>query len=162
MCSILHAWANLYLFYVLWCSEAFRFCHLSLALLLVQKWQICPKNCVQIYMIRLILTLQNEFWGVQSTSGVSIYHQMSELVKNNQKNFHQICPSEIGLLPYFINFWLENLVKWSKRPIFGRKFWWKLFWLFCTNSDVWWWMETPGVLWIPQNTFWRVRISRIM
>ena len=47
---------------------------------------------------------------------------MSELVKNNQKNFHQICPSEIGLLPYFINFWLENLVKWSKRPIFGRKF----------------------------------------
>ena len=121
MCSILHAWANLYLFYVLWCSKAFRFFHLSLALLLVQKWQICPKNCVQIYMIRLILTLQNEFWGVQSTSGVSIYHQMSELVKNNQKNFHQICPSEIGLLPYFINFWLENLVKWSNKTNFWEK-----------------------------------------
>ena len=62
-------------------------------------------------MIRLILTLEIVFGGVQSTSGVSIYHQMSELVKNKQKNFHQICPSEIGLLPYFISFWLENLVK---------------------------------------------------
>ena len=162
MCSKLHPSAIFDLFYVLWCSEAFRFCHVSFLLLLVQKWQICPKICVQIYMIWLILTLEIVLGGVQSTSGVSIYHQISELVKNNQKKFHQICPSEMGLFPYFINYWPENLVKWSKRPIFGRKFWWKLFWLFCTNSDVWWWMETPGVLWIPQNTFWKVRISRIM
>ena len=96
---------------ILYCLVMLRSLHLSFALLFCQKRLICPKNCVQIYMIRLILTLQNVFWCIQSTPGVSIHHQKSELVWNNQKSFHQIFLPKIGLLLHFTKFSSQKLMK---------------------------------------------------
>ena len=57
MCSKLHAWANFDPIFVFCCSGTFRCLKLSFCTIVCSKWRICPKNCVQCYILGLILIL---------------------------------------------------------------------------------------------------------
>ena len=60
--------------YFLWCLVSLWCLHLSFEPLFCQYWLFCPKNVVQIYMLRLVLNLQNMLGEVPSTSSFLIYH----------------------------------------------------------------------------------------
>ena len=114
-------------------------------------------------MLRLILILEKECCGVQSHSGVSIYHQKKKIymkwVKKISSNlwvwnwsfasFYQICQLKNDEIGWKTKFKPANLLK---------------FYLAILSSFLWfqWYVETTKGLWTLQNTFSRIRISRSM